>query len=71
VRIDVNRRFEMSKVLLAGLIAVTALTGTSCTAVPVSQPSGVDAVASPKSGVVVPGGYIEYEDHPRSGRWYW
>ena len=61
----------MSKVLLAGLIAVTALTGSSCSTVTGSQPAGVDGPAFPNAGVVVLGGYIEYVDHPRSGRWYW
>ena len=61
----------MSKVLLAGLLAVTALTGSRCGTVRVSQPSDVYGPASPRPGVVVPGGYIEYEDHPRAGAWRW
>jgi hypothetical protein len=61
----------MSKVLFAGLLALTALTGSSCGTVRVSQPSVVYGPACPRPGVVVPGGCIEYEDHQRSGFWYW
>jgi hypothetical protein len=70
--IDLSERLHaMRTLLLTGLLAVMALTVSSCGRTSMSRPSGVDGTAAQRPGVVVPGGYIEFEDHPRSRLWYW